>query len=255
MPEKNPKLHELLAVDRDLELQAKKIAEEAVKVFKDKPNLFLGSNKRLEMFDEERKNEEAAAEQHISMTTTVPEKLEYIRKSLVAYIDATAQKERTNQDAKADVILSDGTILLTEVPATLLLGLESKLVGWRNIYNVIPTLPPGLNWISNDDIRANTFKLLHDNRTNKTEKTVEYQTVAKPTDKHAAQVVAQTVNKTIGIFVEQNYSGMITPARKSELLQRIEELISAVKKARARANQTDIVKINIGDTLWKHINK
>lgn len=43
----------------------------------------------------------------------------------------------------------------------------------------------------------------------------------------------------IGVIRETEWSGMITPAEKSLLLGRVDEMLRAVKQARARANQVD----------------
>jgi hypothetical protein len=48
---------------------------------------------------------------------------------------------------------------------------------------------------------------------------------------------------------------MITPARKSELLDRIDKLLRAVKKARQRANGTEVVKVNVGKSIMDFINE
>jgi len=248
------KLHELLAVDRDLEQRAQKILAETIKVFKDKPALFLGGHKVLEMFDEGRQQEEAAAETHQELTTTVPEKLQYASSVLIKYIDALAQKERTNQDAKADVKV-EGKVLLADVPATLLLALESRLVAWRTMFDAIPTLQSGYKWVPDPDLGGNIFRVEPEKITNKTEKSIQHEVIVPATERHPAQVHQYSVEKPIGKYKETVYSGMITPARKSEMLGRVDTLIAAVKKARARANQAEIVVTDIGKTLWDFICK
>ena len=137
-----PKLHELLAVEGDLEGTYKKIVDEAKVTFDKKGAHFFGVHRRLEMFDEDLPK---APDEHQEMVTTVHDKLEYVNEHVVRYFDAVLQKERTNQDAKADIVV-DGVSLAKDLPATFLLGLENKLKNVRSLFQAIPTLPPGRKW-------------------------------------------------------------------------------------------------------------
>ena len=53
------KLHEILAVDGDLQEAAKKIQAETINTFTKKVEHFVGMSKTLHMFDEGRRQEEA----------------------------------------------------------------------------------------------------------------------------------------------------------------------------------------------------
>jgi hypothetical protein len=44
----------------------------------------------------------------------------------------------------------------------------------------------------------------------------------------------------VGTILEQEWSSLITPAKKAELMDRSEQLIRAVQKARSRANEQTI---------------
>lgn len=136
---KTPKLHEVLAVEADLE-GAAKILDEALVTFNKKVDHFSGHHKTLKMFDEARVTEEEGAEEHKEIVTTVDQKLAYLTKPIAKWWDALAQKERTNQEARADLVI-DGEVLLEQVPATMLLGLESRLRMVRNVFDAIPTHP------------------------------------------------------------------------------------------------------------------
>ena len=74
------------------------------------------------------------------------------------------------------------------------------------------------------------------------------------TKEHPAQVESITTDVAIGKITVNNWSGMLSPAQKSILLGKIDTLIRAVKKARQRANTTEVVKVNIGDKLFDFIN-
>jgi hypothetical protein len=242
------KLHELLAVEGDLEGESKKITAEAVDTF-NKRDRFEGHVKTTKMLDEARKGEETV--DYKAITTTVAEKLAYVRQSAVRYLDAFLQKETTNQTAKADLVV-DGVVLAKDVPATALLGLESKLKSVRAMYEALPTLAPGVEW--EFDAAQGVYKVKHPEERFKTEKSLKFQIMVPATDKHPAQVEKWTADVPIGKIIEEKISGMISPVEKSALLGRIDTLIRAVKKARQRANSADVVEVTIGTALFDYIH-
>jgi hypothetical protein len=247
------KLHEVLAVDSDLAETAKKIAAEALVTFQKKADHFFGATKRLEMFDESRKKEEEGAQESKELVSTVQEKLDYVAEHIVRHLDCLAQKESTNQVALADVEL-DGIKILDNVPATLLLSLENKLALFRKMYEGIPTLAPGLEWIEDPTQREGVYKASHDITRHKTEQTFKSKILVEPTKEHPAQIEKWTEQVPIGNFITTQWSGMVSPARKSELLGRIDALLRAIKKARMRANSTEVLQKPIGKVLFDYIH-
>lgn len=249
---KNSKLHELLAVESDLKGEFDKINQEAAVTFGKKTDHFRGHIRVLEMRDDERKFEEAAAFERKDIATTVHKKLKYAAKPAVRYFDALLQKEATNQTANADLIV-DGVTLGEGLPATFLLGLESRLKAVRAYYAEIPTHDPSTTWVPDSTQGAGIFRAEVEDVRDKAEKKTEYTTVAPATDHHAAQVAKEVNTVVVGKFTTKKWSGMISPAEKSDLLSRIDALLRAVKQARQRANQAEVVKKNIGTVLFKFI--
>ena len=246
------KLHEILAVEGDLEGQYKRVVEEATNVFK-KGEHFQGFTKILVMFNENRKHEEEAGYEHKELTTTVPKKLEYVSGSIVKYFDAVAQKEATNQVARSNVEV-DGQVIMKDMPATLLLGLETKLKVVRAMYESIPTLAPGVKW-ERDPTRANDeWVTAEPDTAMKTEKILKPFVLYEATKEHPAQVKELTDTVNVGIYRKTSLSGQLSSKEKSDYLGRIDKLIRAVKKARQRANTQEIVKLNIGKTIMGFIN-
>ena len=249
-----PKLHELIAVEGELEGTAKKIMEETAAVFSKKPELFIGATRQIKMQSDtpEARLQEISEDQEL--TTTVGEKLDYLRGSLVRYWDAVYQKESTNQMATADLVV-DGKVVAAKLPATFLLGMETRLKALRAVYEQIPTLPIGKSWIvdtghehkgvfvvKDDDVRVRTQKL--------TKPVVLYEA----TKEHPAQVKELTEDVPVGQVITRTWSGMISAADKSDLLGRIDTLVRACKKARQRANSTEVTKVMIGRTMLDFIN-
>jgi hypothetical protein len=246
-----PKLHELLAVEGDLDGLFKKILGETINTFSKKSHLFDGRIRTLHLFDDEAP--EVAPERE-ELDTTVDRKIDYMKGAVVRYLDAVLQKEQTNQEAKADLVLPDGTTLATNVPATFLLGLETKLKLLRQVYETIPTLPPSTEWEVDESQGPDVFKTKYPEETFKTEKAFKVQILYEATKEHPAQVEKIPVTKNAGRFTTTNWSGKVSPARKSILMDRLDTLIRATKKARQRANATDVKKGNIGKVLLDYIN-
>ena len=254
MAEKKPaQLHQLLAVQGDLEGKWKRVKDEAVTTFTKRTEHFTGSTKRLEMFDDKDKQLEESGASHRELTSTVDKKLEYIRSDCVRFFDALLQKEATNQDARSDLEV-DGVTLGTDLPATWLLGMEQKLKELRAVYEAIPTLQPGIKWEPDESLGKGVYRNEHDEVKLKTEQDIAYKIVQPQDAHHPAQVESWKENKPVGQYVSQHVSGCLSPAQKSALLGRMDQLIRATKKARMRANSTEAKKLKIGKEIFSFIH-
>lgn len=242
------KMHELLAVEGNLSGLFTKVIKEAFVTFGKKPDHFQEHHKELKMFDDTREFEQAAAEEHKSMVTTVDDKLTYVWKHVTNYVDLLYQKEMTNREASADLVI-DGTVIEKDVPATFLLTIEQKMTKFRDLCEVIPTLAPGTVWELDKDRGEGIYKAKHPEVNRKTEKTVGYNVVYDATPDHPAQVVDYSVDVHVGDFTTYRWSGMLSPAEKSELLSRIDKVIMAAKRARMKANSADSVDVKVGKKL------
>ena len=247
------KLHEILAVEGDLNAVQQKVIEEGISTFRNRQAHFIGRHQVWEMFDEDRVNE-TPPEAFQKLTTTVADKLAYIQRHVSSYFDAIYQKEHTNQSATGDIIL-DGVTVASDIPVTLLVGLEKRLVHMRELYTAIPTLPPAFDWEKASDLGDNVYKNANVDIKNKTEKTLCYKILADATDKHPARIETWHEDKPIGRSKTKTWSGMITTAEKSAILWRLDKLIQAIKQARQRANETEIeTGLAIGDLLLNYIH-
>lgn len=245
------KLHELLAVEGDLEGTYKKILQETGVNFTKHPDRYFGQHQRIENFDE---NAPKEADQHKELDDTVPLKLDYTAIHIIRYLDAVLQKERTNQDAKADLVI-DGVMVAKDVPATFLLGLETKLKHIRaEVYETIPTLQPGIAWDEDELQGSNVYKRRYPDEKFRTKKVRKNHIVAEATKEHPAQVEVYTEDEKVARVITDTWCGMISPAQKSNLLGRIDRLIRTVKKARQQANTTEVVITTIGKELFDFIN-
>jgi hypothetical protein len=250
------KLHELLAVEPDLDGTHKKVMTEAVNTFAKKANLFMGFVKTLKLYDEEAPEQEP---ERLNRETTVSEKLDYVAGHFVAYVDAVFQKELANQQAKADIELPNGSVIAKDVPATMLLGLETKLKVLRGMYEAIPTLQPGIEWELNESLGKGVYQTKYPEVSYKTEKTIQHKILDKAHIEKGVGIPAQiekwNETKNVGKYTKTVFSGMLTSAEKSDILGRLDRLIQATKKARQRANMQDVDDAHIGQQLIDFVNE
>lgn len=247
----NSKLHEILAVESDLEGRAKTILNETKKVFKDKPALFMGTLRTYRPFVDDGID---YPEEQQDLTSTVNQKLKFISKFVTKYYDALLQKESTNQVAKADLVV-DGFVIGKDLPATFLLGMESRLRSLRDVYANIPTLSIGTEWKNDSGKGEDVWVVSHPEETLKTVRTTKSKVLYEATEHHPAQIDKWEESENVGKYTKYVWSGMLTPARKSVLLDRIDNLIQEVKKARQRANTADVLSVRIGNNIMDYINQ
>lgn len=248
------KLHEILAVESSQEKTANNMIVESIKTL-GKESLFSGMTRELHMFRDEDKVLEIPEKQEL--TTTVDENIDYLADYVSKYWDTVLQKDRANTIAKADLIV-DGKTIASDLPATFLLGLESKLVKLRAAYEAIPTLPPGRKWeVDLSHAKApNAYIDVDKTEQLKTRKDVEFRVVYEATDHHPAQVVQVDRTADVGKYQTTNWSGKIPPVQKAIRLARITKLLQSIKEARMRANNIDVpARENIGNVLFDYINK
>jgi hypothetical protein len=243
------KLHEVLAVETDLKATADKLLKEALNTLQDKSGHFEASEVRFHPDNETDGLSEAPEIK--KMVDTVRSKIKFTTDAYGKYVDAVFQKESTNQLAKADLSLEDGTELAKDVPATVLLGLESKLKEVRALYEKVPTLSPGDNWLK--DEQSKLWKATSERI--RTAKVQEPLVIVPPTKEHPAQTTILTKDVRKGRVVTTKESSVLTPAEKSELLSRVDVLIRGVKRARMRANNQEVVRSeSIGKKIFDYIH-
>ncbi|QIG72841.1 hypothetical protein EVB97_295 [Rhizobium phage RHph_Y65] len=247
------KLHEILAVEGDLVGVAKKVTEEAIATFSKRADHFSETTTEQKYFADD--------EQHLNtseskaMVTTVPAKLKYVVDPIAKFFDAYYSKEATNQIAKADIEVK-GTTLFTDVPATVLLGMETKLRELRKVYESIPTLAPGVFWEKDVNREAGVYRAREPEVRFVTKKTVRPITLSPATDKHPAQI--EKVNEDLPVAKKTitTWSSMMSSADKSKVLERIDTLIRAVKTARQRANGTEAISASsFGEKIFDFIHQ
>lgn len=256
---KQSMLHEILAVEADAQGTANRIIPETIHTFKEKAAHFNGAHRTLKLFastgdDAAQIASEKAEEQHQEMVTTVLAKLEYTLGQVSRYWDVVLQKEATNQDATADLITANGTVIATGLPATFLLGMEAKLKTLRSVYEMIPTLAPGIKWVADASLGKDVYRVESPEIRAKTAKSFQHKVLVAPSDKHPAQIEKWEETINVGAYTKEVWSSAMTATDKSLFLGRIDDLIQATKQARQRANSTPVRQETIASKLIKFIH-
>lgn len=241
------KLHELLAVESSLSNQMARCMSDLEKTFNSKPHHF---QEKIQTFTPFEEGADTVIESQSSIQTTVADELKWISEKIIPAIDAAAQIAKTNTVAKADVMVGD-KVIIKDVPATYLLELEKRLAEIHKLAMTVPTLDPTKGF-TRDPNRTNQYQAREVLKT-RTKKINRPVVLYEATDKHPAQVQMGSEDVPIGRIKEQEWSSMITPATKAELISRIEDLQRAVKQARARANATETDDVKYGKDLMKFI--
>lgn len=244
------KLHELLAAEEDLKGMAKRITAETEVTFTKKSNHFM--EQIIEIAPLKETDGPVVIDGHTPMVETVSGKIDYFSNAVGSYLDAFYQKEQSNTEAKADVVLEDNTILLKDIPATALLGLERELKKVHQVYSALPTLDPSVVW--KEDTNAGAGIQVTRQTKVRTKKIVKPFVLAPATDRHPAQVEKVSEDVPVANMNTTLRSSKITPARKSILLGRVDELSRAVKTARMRANSVEHATGKIGSKIFTFLN-
>jgi hypothetical protein len=82
--------------------------------------------------------------------------------------------------------------------------------------------------------------------TAKTQKITYPVVMAEATDKHPAQVKEASRDEVVGTFSLIPRSGAATTLQKAQVLERVDNLITEVKKARQRANAVEAKDVKVG---------
>lgn len=243
------KLHEVLGAQTQITQQADKTRTELAATFEKKRHLFA---EKRSTFKSTQEGTPDVSEIQSTLQSTVAKELSWITPILVRHIDNEATIDAGNTIAKADVKLDDGTVILTGVPATQLMQLAKRLNDIFTLVSAIPTLDPAAGFMP-DPSRGEGIYVARETRKQRTKKIQQPLVLIQPTEHHPGQAQLITNDVVIGDLIEQEWSGLITPAEKSDMLDRIEELRRAVKTARARANDVPVDDVKIGQKLLDRI--
>lgn len=238
------KLHELLAVEPDLRTGAEAALAKVRAFFNsDKMLGFARVYQPLEEGGDERPPETKNVEQ------TVLGELRELARVFGRYVDASLEKEITNRITSADVVV-DGQLFLQDVPTPALLNLRGRLEELRKVIAKAPVYDTAQKWTHSGD--RGLWESDPETRYS-TAKAVRSLVLYEATKEHPAQVQTYTEDVRVGKWQITNYCGSLSPVQHAEILERLDRLIMAVKRAQIRANDVDVVQTKAADKIFTYI--
>jgi hypothetical protein len=247
MAKNSTKLHQLLAIESDVRKAGEKELGDAHKLLQH-PGLMVGTHRTYKPRKDD--GQKKPAERQV-LQVKVPDVIKAITESMTRTLDVTATRDYANCDARADVTLDDGTVLVPNAPAPYLLWLEKKLVDITTFIGKLPTLDPGVEWVW--DSQQMCWKGKNDTVTLSTAKIPYGLELSPATEKHPAQVSKEVKDEVVGEWTQVTQSGAIPPSERKAMKDRVDSLLRAVKMAREKANQIEVVDQTIGGKLLGYL--
>lgn len=245
-----PKLHELLAVETNLENQANKVRTDLTNSFEKKRHLF---EEKITTFIPLAEGQKTTVEAQSNIQSSITAELKWVGNHLSKALDASYQVAESNTQARASIILEDGTLIASDVPATALLELEKRIAEIASLVGAIPTLDPAKGFVPDSARGEGIFRAREITKT-RTQKMKKVFVKYEATKEHPAQTELLDQDVPVGTLQEQEWSSLITPAQKSEIVNRVEILARAVRSARSRANDVEVdTSKKIGAKLLSYV--
>ena len=244
------KIHEVLAIEQNLKSQTEKTRADLIATFQNKRHLFA---EKMVTFLPAEEGAAPQTEEQLDLNTTVRDELKWVSKFFQKSLDASYQVCEANMSARADVTLDDGTVLLAGVPATALMELTKRVGEMQQLLAAVPTLDPAKGFRP-DPERGDHIYRARDDRKTRTRKTQRAIVLYPATEQHPAQTQLISEDVPTGTIQMQEWSGLVTPAEKAEMLERVEDLQRAGKRALSRANEAEVNGMaTIGEVLTRHV--
>ncbi|HEY1101625.1 MAG TPA: hypothetical protein VGF99_21985 [Myxococcota bacterium] len=240
------KLNQVLAVEKGIKQRAYTLLTDANKAVQ-KSASFNGFSKVYQPNDGDA---ETLPPETVRVQNTSTETLHEVQRALVELFDITLTKDVANQSAVADVRLDNGTVIAAKVPATNLLFLEKQLTDVKTFIGNLPELDPSESWTF--DANASLFKS-EPTRSNRTKKVQKAIVLYDATDKHPAQTQLITEDTVVGVYTQTKMSGAVPLPQKRAMLNRVDELLRAVQKAREEANAVVAADQRIGAAIFNFL--
>lgn len=241
------KLHELLAVESSLKSKATSELSKVKHLFAQGEKNLIGQVRTYQPLEE---GGEDFADEITNLATTVGDELDRVELAFGQWLQVAINKEITNVQTQADVEIDD-RVILRGLPAPALLNLESKLGELRTLYDAIPINNPTERWTWDGQ---EGHWVSAERTTYKTKKLPKSFIAHEATPDHPAQVQVFTEDQRVGIWTTTIHSGLISPTQKRAILNRIDKLTRAVKRARQRANDIEATNIDVYSAIFDYIH-
>jgi len=241
------RLNQLLAIDKTQQAETKSVVTKSHHALQTSSKT-VGIHRSYQPLDEA--DTDRLPDEGTLVQVRAGEEIQRVRKAWGDLMDVTAKKDWTNQSANADVVLSDGTVLVEGAPTTFLLWLEKRLEDIYTYVSKIPELNPGIEWEYDPNTDTYRSKPTETARNKKEPRVV---TLAPSTDKHPAQTQLLMEDKRVGTFTTTHFSGGMPRKDIQALKERVREVAKASKQAREQANLVDVDDIEVADRVLDYI--
>lgn len=247
------KLYEVLVVEGQLKAQAQVTLNDLKATFEKKRHLFEEKRKTFQPIEE---GAPAVTEEQSDIQSTIMSELRWLANIWLKALDTSYQVADGNTIARADVVLDNNTTLLSNVPATALLELEKRANEIQAMLASVPTLDPAKSFRPDPDKGKYIYRARDVNK-KRTKKVQKHIVVVPATVEHPAQVAVVNEDIETGTIQEQEWSGLIIPAHKAQMLERAEELRRAIKAALHRANAVELTATPtpVGQKIFDYLIK
>jgi len=235
----------VIAVEKGVKTKVNQQVDALYKVFK-KPALFDGFTKT---YKKDREDDGEDLPPQIQKVQYVADQVAGdVARLLTQLFDVEAQKDLANMKAAANIEI-DG-LSLGPFPVTYLLFLEKILTDMHTIMGHAPTLDPAEEW-SRDPARG--LHMTKPTMTARTKKVQKALVLLAPTEKHPGQAVQITEDQVVGKYEQIKLTGAWPEARKRQVVERVEELLAAIKYAREQANVIEAPEVKVGKKVFDWI--
>lgn len=243
MTNKTIKLHEIVAVRKGIKSRT---YGELTQMHHAKPGPFNGFSKDFVPVNAEGETYPPESQR---VQLVAEDMLKRVAQLRTEFYDAELTQDCGNQRATADIVV-DGQVIWADVPVTMLITLEKDLADLRTFISELPTLDESKDW--EDDPNSKLFRT-QPVVTHKTKKIQRGIVLQAPTKEHPAQTQLISEDVIVGHWHTVHRSGALPTPRREQLLERVNKLRDAVKQARARANNTEVERKEIGSALFAYM--
>lgn len=242
------KLNQIIAIENGEKARVNKATAPLFHALKT-DGMFAGLTRTYDPVDDAG---EQLPDESARVKATVTNIINLFVKNSTRLLDLTATKDNTNTQAFADVVVND-EVIIANAPVTFLLPFEKYLSQEvRGLIESLPVLDAAQDWSPSEAEREGIYEtpVVRRHRTKKVNKVLE---LSPATDKHPAQVQLVAEDVLAGYWNEKKFSGAIPASRKTELMERVEALIQAVKIAREAANDTEVTDLKVGEAVFDYL--
>lgn len=241
----DPMLNQMIAVKKGLTART---AVAIDKIYKDlqKPALTSGLSRT---YTPKAEDGEKIPPEYTQAQQDAETKLADIAELWTKLFDVVLTVDEGNTVARGSVVVDGRELLYAPVP--FLLYAEKQLIDFRTIVSKLPTLDPAVRWEPNEHGDAKWRSIAES--TNRTKKVLKNHVKAEATDKHPAQVEVFSEDVTVGTWTLVKFSGAVPSKERDALLQRINDVIDAVRRAVEQANATQISQKTVGAELFAYL--